>query len=68
MDPKIGKFYPIDDSKNPRRGTVTTFHATEKSWPIFEIGEVVQVKGCSFVVTNIKPSSGRLILKPVAKR
>lgn len=64
MNPDTGQFYGIDDSSSPKRGTVKSHVAKEKGWPIFEIGETIEVKGYPFELLHVKISTGRIILRP----
>lgn len=69
MDPNTGRFYPVDDSLiRPKKGSVKTYEAKEKGWPIFEIGETILLKGHPFEILHIKHSSGRMILRPIPKK
>jgi len=68
MNPDSSKFYEVDDSANPKKGTVKTVEAKEKGWPIFEIGEVIPIKDHLFEILHIKYSSGRMVLRPLPNK
>ncbi len=67
MDPDTGKFFEVNDLPNPKKNTVTTREAKEKGWPIFEIGEEILIKGYPFELLHVKPSTGRVVLRPIVK-
>lgn len=65
MDPDTGRFFEIDDGDSPKKGTIKTYVAKGKGWPVFEIGEEIIIKDSPFEVLHIKRSSGRMILRPI---
>ena len=65
MDPVTGTFHPIAEDAATAAQQIASGEIG-KDWPVFTVGEIVEIKGYDFTIQRI--NRGSIVVRPVPTR